>query len=147
LEVDERRWLGIAAFDFGGSFAGVEVRGEVAYATIDVPPGLAELFADAQWGGHVDVIAPLWRPRLLGYANAVVGVGLRLETVDYNLGTFSTTGRGIGDDVTAIVPGISFRPTPGTVFRANYRYEWAHDFLGNAAAHTAGIQLGFATYF
>lgn len=147
VEIDDRRWLGIAALDFGGSVGPTKVRGEVAYATIDVPPSLVEVFGDAQWGGYLDVILPIWRPRFRGYQDAVVSAGLRLEKVDYNMGTFSSTGRGIGDEVTAVVPSVSFRPSPGTVFRLNYRYHWSRDFPGNAAVHMAGLQLGFATYF
>ena len=146
-EVDDRRWLGIAALDFGGSIGPTAVRGELAYAAIDVPVGMSELFGSRQWGVHVDVVAPVWHPRVAGYQNAVVALGLRLERVDYNRGTFTSTGQPIREDVTAVVPGISFRPTPGTVFRANYRYHWKRDFVGNPTIRTAGFQLGFATYF
>jgi hypothetical protein len=146
-EVDERRWLGIAALDVGGAVGPADVRAEIAYASIDVPPGLTDLFGDTQWGGHLDVLLPVWRPRFLGYTEAVLTAGLRLERVDYNVGTFSSTGLDIGDEVTAIVPGISLRPTPGTVFRLNYRYHWIHDLQGNAPARMAGLQVGFATYF
>ena len=147
VEVDEKRWLGITALDFGASLGRLDVRGELVYATIDVPPGMAEVFGDRQWGAYVDVVAPVWKPTLSGYDNATVNLGLRLEKVDYNRGTFSSTGLSIRDDVTAVVPSVSFRPTPGTVFRANYRYHWAHDFVGNATVRTAGFQVGFATYF
>jgi hypothetical protein len=108
---------------------------------------MLEIFGDAQWGGHVDVTLPLWRPRFAGYQNAVMAASVRLERVDYNVGTFASTGESIRDDVTAIVPGISVRPTPGTVFRANYRYHWIRDFAGNPTVRMAGFQLGFATYF
>ena len=147
VEVDERRRLGIAAFDFGASLGSAAIRGEVAYATIDVPEGMVEVFGDRQWGGHVDIVAPVWKPTLSGYDNATVSLGLRLERVDYNRGVFSSTGESIRDDVTALVPSISFRPTAGTVFRANYRYHWTHDFVGNPTVRTAGFQVGFATYF
>ena len=50
-EVDDRRWLGITALDFGGRLGVADVRGELAYASIDVPPSLSELFGDTQWGG------------------------------------------------------------------------------------------------
>jgi hypothetical protein len=146
-DVDERRWLGITALDVGARIGSLDVRAEAAYASIDVPSGLSELFADTQWGAHVDMIMPVWRPRLLGYEDAVVSVGLRLEHVDLNAGTFASTGLGIGEDVTALVPTLSLRTTPDTVFRANYRYEWATDFPGNDATRRAGIQVGFATYF
>ena len=147
VEVDERRWLGIAALDLGATLGPVDVRSELAYATVNVPSGLAELFGEKQWGGHVDVVVPVWRPRIGGYADATLALAARFEHVDYNVGTFASTGEAIGDEVTAVVPGISFRPTPSTVFRANYRYHWTKDFVGNDPAHTAGFQLGFATYF
>ena len=86
-------------------------------------------------------------PRLPGYANAVLAASLRVESIDYNVGTFASTGASIRDDVAAIVPGISLRPTPGTVVRANYRYHWIRDFVGNPTQRMAGFQLGFATYF
>jgi hypothetical protein len=146
-EVDERRWLGIAALDLGGMVGPADVRGEIAYASIDVPPGMVEVFGDAQWGGHVDVTVPVWRPRLAGYQDAVVAASVRVERVDYNIGMFASTGDPIGDDVTAFVPGVSFRPSAGTVFRANYRYHWIRDFAGNPTNRMAGFQLGFATYF
>jgi hypothetical protein len=146
-DVDERRWLGIGALDFGGSVGPTDVRGELAYASVSVPPGMVEIFGDTQWGGHVDVTAPLWRPRLPGYPEAVVAASMRLERVDYNVGTFTATGGPIRDDVTAVVSGISFRPSAGTVFRANYRFHWIRDFAGNPPHRMAGFQLGFATYF
>ena len=112
-----------------------------------MPESLSEVHGDTQWGAYLDVLMPVWRPTFFGYSDAVVTAGLRLEMVDYNVGTFSSTGSEIGDQVTAIVPSISFRPTSATVFRANYRYHWATDFQRNDAARIAGFQLGFATYF
>ncbi|HUF76912.1 MAG TPA: hypothetical protein VMM35_11575 [Longimicrobiales bacterium] len=147
IEVDARRWLAITALDAGATLGPAEVRAELAHAEVDVPPGMTELFGHEQWGGHVDVVVPVWRPRLLGYENATLSAALRVEHVDYNVGTFASTSLSIGDEVTAVVPGVSFRPTPGTVFRANYRYHWSKDFAGNDPARMAGVQLGFATYF
>lgn len=146
-DVDERRWLGITALDFGVSVGSAALRGELAYASVDVPDGLAELFGDAQWGGHLDITVPVWQLRLAGYQDTRVAASLRIEHVDYNVGTFASTGESIRDEVTAIVPGISLRPTPGTVVRANYRYHWTRDFAGNPTNRKAGFQLGFATYF
>jgi hypothetical protein len=146
-EVDDRRWLGITALDFGLGVRGAEIRGELAHAALDVPDGMVEIFGDVQWGGHLDVVVPVWRPRVLDYENAVLALAVRVERVDYNRGTFASTGDPIRDDVTAVVPGVTFRPTAGTVFRANYRYHWIRDFAGNPTSRMAGFQLGFATYF
>ena len=135
------------ALDVGGSLGRISLQSEVALATVDVPEGLATLHGRRQWGAYVDVVAPVWRPRFRGYDEASVSVGLRLEAVDYNMGTFPSTSEPIGDDVLAIVPGVSFRPTADTVLRANYRYHWVTDFQGNEPARVAGFQFGFATYF
>jgi hypothetical protein len=95
----------------------------------------------------VDAVVAIWRPRLEDYEDAVLNAGLRIEAIDYNAGTFRSTGRRIYDEIFALVPGISFRPSPNTVFRANYRRHWARDLVGNPAAKTGGIQVGFASYF
>ena len=84
---------------------------------------------------------------MLGLPRATVNAALRLEHIDYNVGRFSTTGRSIGDEVTAIVPGVSFRPAPNTVFKANYRWQRSRDVLRNDPARLGGYQVGFATYF
>ena len=84
---------------------------------------------------------------VLGLQNATLSAALRLEHVDFNVGSFSSTGQRIFDEVTAIVPGLSFRPTAGTVFKANYRRHWTRDLLGNPTTRMGGYQVGFATYF
>lgn len=146
-EVDERRRVDLVAADFGGSVGPLQLRGEAAWARVDVPEGIVELFGDRQWGAHLDLTMPVWRPSIPGYEQALLAVDFRVERVDFNDGTFSSTGGRIGDEVTAVVPGISFRPGPETVFRLNYRYAWITDFVGNEASRLAGWQLGLATYF
>jgi len=146
-EVDERRWLAISALDFGTRIAGFELRGEVARASVDVPVGMSEVFGRGQWGGHVDVMKGVWRPRFFEYEDALVQAGIRIEQVDYNTGTFASTGARIYDEVKALVPTVSFRPTSATVFRLNYRFHWTRDFAGNPTSRMGGFQLGFATYF
>jgi hypothetical protein len=147
VEVDDRRELSISALDAGFDVGRLRVRGEAALARVDVPEGLAEVFGDTQWGAHLDLVVPVWSPSIEGYDNAVLELGVRIEHVDYNRGTFLSTGRSIGDEVTAVVPALAFRPTAGTVLRANYRYHWIRDFARNPLSHLAGFQLGLATYF
>ena len=53
----------------------------------------------------------------------------------------------MGDEIMAITPAISFRPTSETVFRLNYRYQWREDVLNNPAALMAAWMFGFSTYF
>ena len=147
VEVDERRRLSITALDIATSIGPLSLRGELARVSVDVPDDLVEIFGHEQWGTHLDAVVPVWRPRFLGLRSAVVNAGLRVEYVDYNVGAFASTGRPIRDDVFALVPGLSFRPTPGTVFKANYRRHWTRDLLGNPIARLGGYQVGLATYF
>ncbi|MEQ8628170.1 MAG: hypothetical protein RLN79_06550, partial [Cytophagales bacterium] len=70
-----------------------------------------------------------------------------LEYVDWNDGTFRETGGNIGDEIWAVVPAISFRPTAQTVIRLNYRFMEQTDILGNPPAKISGIQFGVSSYF
>ena len=67
--------------------------------------------------------------------------------VDWNVGRFKETDTKIGDHILAVTPGISCRPTPKTVFRINYRYEWQTDILNNPAKRAATWYMGFSSYF
>jgi len=146
-KVDEKRHVRLFAIDWTTSLATAEIKGEFAYALVDVPGNLSNSVGDRQWGAHLDVILPVWKPTFLSYEHSVVNVNLRLERVDYNIGSFESTGERIFDEVNAIVPGISFRPSPGTVFRLNYVRRWHRNLVGNDAVKTAGVQFGLATYF
>jgi hypothetical protein len=147
VTVDEKRRVSIVAVDFNTTLKALELRGEAAWARIDVPAELAEVSGERQWGVHLDAVLPVWHPRIRGLPDPVVSVGLRLERVDFNQGTFSATGEKIFDETNALTASVSFRPAAGTVFRVNYRRESSRDLPGNAAVRTGGFQLGFATYF
>ncbi len=147
VRIDERRDVHLAALDLTTELGPVSLRGEMAFAWIDVPADLREVFGERQWGFHLDAVASLFRPRIRGLTEAVVNGVLRVERVDYNRGTFISTGDAIGDEVTALVTGVTFRPVAGTVLKANYRHEWIRDLQGNATVRRAGFQFGLATYF
>lgn len=145
--VDERRRLSILAVDLSTEVRGLSLRGEAAWASINVPDDLSELMAERQWGVYVDAVLPVWRPRVRGLVSPVVELGLRLERVDFNRGRFTSTELKIFDELSAVTGSVSFRPASGTVFRANYRRESLRDPLGNPPSRTGGFQFGFATYF
>lgn len=149
LTLDAERRVDLFAVDFNSTipYINTSVNGEWVWAFIDVPRTYTQQFGSEQQGGFIDLVQPVWKDELFGWKNSTLNLALRLEYVDYNVGTFRETGGNISDETTAIVPGISFRPSQQTVFRANYRYHWEKDFLGNPAAQTAGFQFGFSTYF
>ncbi len=145
--VAPKRRLSILAVDLATDVGPVALRGETAWARIDLPDDLGELMADRQWGFYLDATMPVWRPKIRGLERPVLSAVVRLERADFNLGRFAATDLVRGDDVNAITAGISFRPAAGTVFRANYRHQSTRDLVGNPRSQTAGFQIGFATYF
>jgi hypothetical protein len=114
---------------------------------VDVPGTYTEQYGRKQTGGFVDFVQPLIKKPMLGFENAVLNAALRLEYVDWNNGNFSQTGAKIYDEIWSIVPSISWRPTPQTVVRLNYRYQEQKDILGNPPSKTGAIQFGISTYF
>ncbi|GAB2568371.1 hypothetical protein [Spirosoma areae] len=148
LVLDVRRRVDVMAVDVNTTLpVGTFINGEVVWARVDVPATYTQQFGRRQRGWWLDIVHPLVRKRMLGWNKAVVNAALRVENVDYNVGYFDETGDPLRDDLWAIVPGVSFRPSPATVIRANYRYHWQTDLLGNPPAKTAGFQFGFSTYF
>lgn len=149
LRLDAKRSLHAFAIDFNTAIqrTGAKITGEWAWVLVDVPDLYSQQFGERQQGGFVDVIQPVFRGRVLDWNKAALHLACRLEYVDWNVGTFRETGGGIGDEVKAIVPGIAFRPTAQTVIRANYRYEWRKDILGNPPAKVAAWQFGISSYF
>ena len=135
------------ALDLKGKIAALSIKGEYVIILLDVPESAGQQFGEQQQGGFVDLTYPLVKRPILGHKNSVINASVRLEAVDYNVGTFDITNTSIGDDVLSIGPGLSFRPSPNTVFRANYRYRWIVDVLGNPASREAEFQFGVASYF
>ena len=148
MTVDARRALSLVAVDIATALPrGVSVRGEAALARVELPPSLGEVLGARQWGVHVDLVAPVLRLTRGSFSGAVLNLTARLEHVDFNAGRFTSTGGLIGDDRSAITTGLSFRPTAGSAFKLQYRREWAHDLVRNAATRSAVVQAGLATYF
>ena len=149
LVFDKKRRVDLFAIDINTMIPEINtlLNGEWVWAFIDVPSTYTQQFGNKQQGGFLDIVQPIYQDEIFGWKNSVVNLALRLEYIDYNIGRFKETGGDIADEIFAIVPGISFRPTQQTVFRANYRYHSQSDILGNPPALTGGFQFGFSTYF
>lgn len=145
--LDERRRLDVFAIDASWSLWRTAFTGEFAWVHVDVPETYSQQFGMKQRGGFLDIVRPIRKGRMLGFRDATLNVAVRLEYVDWNIARFQETGGVIGDDVAAIVPAVSFRPTPSTIFRINYIYRKQHDLLNNPASRTAGFQFGISSYF
>ena len=149
LTLDKKRRVNVYAIDFNTTIAKTNtyINGEWAWVNVDVPDTYTEQFGRKQQGGFIDFVQPVLKRPMFGFENAVLNAAVRLEYVDWNKGTFKSTGSSIADDVFSIVPAISWRPTAQTVIRFNYRYNWQRDILGNPPSKLAGFQFGFSTYF
>ncbi|MEZ4587641.1 MAG: hypothetical protein R2909_14705 [Gemmatimonadales bacterium] len=64
IRVDDARWVHLLALDWGTELGRLRISGEAAAARIDVAPELRELFATRQWGVYLDLVLPVWRPRI-----------------------------------------------------------------------------------
>lgn len=149
LELDSRRRVDLFAIDFNTTIPKIKtyINAEWVWASINVPETYTQQYGNKQQGGFIDIVQPIIKRTMFGWENSTINLAFRTEYADYNIGTFTETGGNIYDHIFAIVPGISFRPSSQTVIRANYRYHWERDLLGNPAARTAGFQFGFSTYF
>ncbi|MES2328430.1 MAG: hypothetical protein V4539_02440 [Bacteroidota bacterium] len=149
LIIDKKRRVDIFAIDMNTTIkkTNTYITGEWAWVFVDVPSTFTQQFGNKQKGGFMDIIQPISKKRMLGWDDAVLNLACRFEYVDWNIGKFSQTGGNIADDLWSIMPAISFRPVPQTVFRLNYRFQKQRDILGNPPATTAGLIFGISTYF
>ena len=144
-----REALDVFAIDFKTTIkkTGSYIVGEAVLIKVDVPDTFTQQYGTKQVGAFIDVVQPILKRKVLDWDNATLNLAARFDYVDWNVGTFNETQTDIGDNLWAITPAISFRPSAQTVFRLNYRYQWQKDILNNSAAKTATWLFGFSTYF
>lgn len=149
LQLDDKRRVDVIAIDFNTTLNKLNtfITAEWAWIKVNVPPTYTEQYGNKQQGGFLDVVQPLIKKKILGWPGATLNLACRFEYVDWNKGTFKSTGGNIADDLWSIMPAVSFRPTAQTVLRLNYRYLKEQDLLGNPPAITGGFSFGISTYF
>lgn len=149
IVLDKKRAVQAMALDFNTSLLKdrINITGEVVRVLADVPGTYSQQYGERQFGGFLDLVGTVLQRQMLGWEQAKLNLGLRLEYADFNQGKFNETGDNIADDAWSIMPAIAFRPTGSTVFRLNYRYQEQTDVLGNPPALTGAVQFGFSTYF
>lgn len=149
IVLDDKRRLDVFAIDYNTTLPKINtfITGEWAWVNVDVPSTYIQQYGNQQQGGFLDIVQPLVQKRMLQWDKASLNLAVRFEYVDWNVGTFNETGDNIGDELMSIVPAISFRPSPQTVFRLNYRMQQQRDVLDNPPANTAGFSFGISSYF
>jgi len=149
LVLDDKRRVDVFDFDFNSTIkkTGTYIVGEVAFVKVNVPETYTQQYGNQQLGGFVDIVQPILKRKVFDWENAVLNLAFRLDYVDWNIGKFNETNTEIGDQLWAITPAISFRPSAQTVFRLNYRFQWQSDLLNNPPAKKASWLFGFSSYF
>jgi hypothetical protein len=152
-QVDNKRSVNVFDVNFDSTIPVLHtsIITEWAWVFVDLPPDYTPEYAHEQFGGFIDVVQPIIHGHILNWDNATVNLAVRGEYVDWNVGNFAATGQKEYNDLWSIMPAISFRPTPQTVLRLNYRRQTQNDITGNkigaAIGPTAGLSFGIATYF
>jgi hypothetical protein len=148
LTIDTKRRVDVVDIDFNTTLPfETRITAEWAWVFVDVPPTYTQQFGKQQYGGFLDVVHPILSGEMFGWDAAVVNLACRFEYVDWNVASFQETGETIGDNLWSIMPAVSFRPSPETVIRLNYRLLRQQDILGNPPTTTGGVLFGFSTYF
>ncbi|MEO6453450.1 MAG: hypothetical protein ABIN97_05225 [Ginsengibacter sp.] len=149
LVLDKKRRVNIYAIDFNTTILRLHtfINAEYAVVRVNIPETYFEQFGRRQHGGFIDIVQPVYKKPILGFDKSVFNVALRFEHVDWNKGTFRSTGGKITDDILSISPAISWRPAPQTVFRFNYKYSFQKDLLGNPPSRVGTVQFGLSSYF
>ena len=147
--LDKQRRVDVFAMDWNTSIKkfGTYVVGEMVWVLVDVPSTYTQQYGDKQRGAFIDIVQPVLKRAILNWDRAVLNVSARLDYVDWNVGTFKENDENIGEELWAITPSISFRPSAQTVFRLNYRYQKQTDILNNPPKKAAAWLFGFSTYF
>jgi hypothetical protein len=146
--VEDKRYLGIYAFDFTTSFYKFNLKGEAVHATIDLPVGFTDITGSEQTGVFVDLTYPIYKGKIAVFENSQITLFTRFNFVDFNSGNFSFNKElKKGDEIIGFTSGVSFRPNPSTIIKANYVYQQSTDVLNNPPGLLGGIQFGVASYF
>tara|TARA_R110002049_G_scaffold239599_1_gene412937 strand:+ start:5426 stop:6649 length:1224 start_codon:yes stop_codon:yes gene_type:complete len=149
IELDKKRRVNLYAIDYNNTLPKLNtyITGEWAWVQVDIPNTYTQQYGSKQHGGFLDIVQPVLKQKMLGWDNATLNLACRFEYVDWNVGTFNETGDEIGDEIWGIMPAISFRPSPQTIFRLNYRIQRQKDILNNDPARTGGFIFGISSYF
>jgi hypothetical protein len=139
VSVDRRRDLTIGVVDGASRVLGVQLSGEAAIASIDIPPGLSGIYAERQRGWYVEGVRAFGRGWISTVPGSFFGAKLRWDYVD-----FDSDRR--GHTAARITAGLNFRPTAESVLKLDYVRGRDRDEFNNPSRY-AFLLLSMATYF
>jgi hypothetical protein len=140
ISIDEARHVRLWALDAEYAWHRLAFFGEYARAHVDLPAGLmGSIYASGQQGVYLQGSASFLKNALVNIPNSYFEGVVRYDWVDMDTDL-------TGDHQTRLTLGMNFRPSPDSVFKFNYLYNWSHD-RNNVEAQGAGVLCSVATYF
>ncbi len=139
VNVDKPRTATLLALDAEYEIGRLALQGELARASIEIPPSLVGLFAEKQWGFYGQALYNLLDGVLPMFPQSVLAIGTRYDYIDLDADI-------VGDHLRRFTFGINLRPVPETVLKLNYHHSWSFDRINNET-RSAALQFGIATYF
>ena len=137
--IDDSRSVTILVVDADASLLGVQVSGEAARASVDIPSGLSGIYASRQHGAYVEGVTAFGRGWVSTMPSSSFAAKVRLDWVDFDADHRGST-------VAQVSLGANFRPTQDTVLKLDYVRGRSRDEFNNPGAH-AFILFSLATYF
>ena len=140
IRIDDARHVTLWALDADYAWNRFQFLGEYARVSVDLPPGLiGSIYASKQQGVYLQGSASFFRSTLATIPDSYFEGVVRYDWVD--LDTEIT-----GDHHTRLTLGLNFRPSPDSVFKFNYLYNWSRD-RNNVEGLGASVLCSMATYF
>ena len=126
-------------FDAEAQVLGIQLAGEAATASIDVPPDLAGIYASRQRGAYAEAVRPFGRGWVRTMPTSSFAAKVRYDYVDFEADA-------AGQETRQLSLGLNFRPTQDSVLKLDYvRGRSRNEF--NTPADHAFVLFSLATYF
>ena len=137
--IDERRNLTIAVLDAEMKLGALVLQGELATASVDIPPGLVGIYASRQRGGYLDMSLPFGAGWIRAMPASSFTAKVRFDAIDLDADL-------PGQSIRQVSLGINFRPTTDTALKFDLvRGRGSDEF--NIGAQHARLLMSLATYF
>jgi hypothetical protein len=117
----------------------MQLSAEAASASIDIPPGLAGIYASKQHGLYAEAVRAFGRGLMSTMPSSSFAAKVRFDYVDFDA---DQRGHTVGQ----ISLGLNFRPTQDSVLKLDYVRGRGRDEFNNLADH-AFVLFSLATYF
>jgi hypothetical protein len=139
VDVDERRDVTIGVVDAETELLGVQLRGEAALVTVDIPAALEGIFANQQRGFYAEAVREFGRRLIPTMPASFFAIKARLDYADFDV-------EREGSDRRQITVGLNFRPTRDTAIKFDFVRGESRDEFNNKSQH-AFLLASLATYF